>query len=97
MGRCLKDHSPLTGMEETPSLEMIASALSLLVEDVVGNFEVRGVIHGFFRKLLESKAWSLEKVKNWKASNTSRPCSFMELSYSQISMISYNSQSSTFS
>lgn len=69
MDRYLNDHSPLTSLGKTHSPDMIASALSLLVRDVVESLEVKWVTHGFSRKPLEAKSWALEKTKNWKASN----------------------------
>lgn len=43
---------------------MIASTLSLLVKNVAENLEVKGVEQGFSRKLLEAKAFAVEKAKN---------------------------------
>lgn len=69
MGTYLKDHIPFTDLWETPSLEMIAATLSLLVRDVVESLKVKWTTLGFSIKSLEAKAKALDKAKNWKMFN----------------------------
>lgn len=69
LGRYLKYFCPFTGLGETPSLDMIAATLSVLVRDVVACLEVKGATHGFSKKSLEAKSQAIKEANNGKVFN----------------------------
>ncbi|CAK8579167.1 unnamed protein product [Lathyrus sativus] len=78
LGRHLKDFKPFTDLRETPSPDMIAVALSLLIRDVAICLMIKGATHGLSRKPLKIKAWDLEKEKNRRAFNVVLALQIME-------------------
>lgn len=61
LGRPIKDHNPFPRMEEDFTITRLASVLGLDANEVVANWEPKGVIKGFTRKYLEGHAWKFAK------------------------------------
>ncbi|XP_050915984.1 uncharacterized protein LOC127131090 [Lathyrus oleraceus] len=69
VGRSLKklNHFPKFNEEFTP--KKIALALSVYVQVVLSNWDIKGTFKGFSRRFLEDLAMEFEKTDNWKAFN----------------------------
>lgn len=64
LGQTIKDHNPFPKLEEDVNPGKIVLALSVDVQEVIANWDRKGIFKGFSRKFLEGQVWKFIKAEN---------------------------------
>ncbi|XP_058777154.1 uncharacterized protein LOC131651509 [Vicia villosa] len=67
LGLPIRNHIPFTGLEDTPKLEVIATALYIKKSKIEGHWESRSGVKGFLAKFLVGKARMFLKAMSYQA------------------------------
>lgn len=69
LGRTIKDHNLFPNLEEDVTPVKIALALGDDVQDIIANWDTKGIFKGFSKKFLEGEALKFVNSENWNAFN----------------------------